>query len=1026
MAPLLTSGRVGPLLALWLSANPGWPGPADLEPALYADPAYQPDDPGYAPGPECQGQRGLYSFRPSCLESLTGAEPNAVGGSVDRAWTITTGRPDVVLAVVGAGFDPADPELVGRIVLNPGELPAPDRPDTQGHDANQDLNFTVLDFTSATGTQTPDRASVRDRRLLARADRGDVDGNGLLDPRDLLAVFGDGVDNDGDGLIDDVAGWDFVDDDPDVSGPGPGAELAHQMAAAANDGRSIAGVCPRCGILLVRAASAPVTRPDVLARALGFVRDRGAVAAAIPLAVPGPSPSLIEAAREVAPLLTLVVGRGQDGRRTPPWPPNLPGVRVGSVGLDQRDPRMATRAAWPDPRSSVAADRSLMAPGAPGEVSLALVTGTLGLLHSAAREDLTHPPLTASRAEGLLLSSATDLTDPPGTVEGYDRPTGFGRVDAEAALRAWRAQRPTPTIEPLFPAERALLDPSPGASIRVQAQVRAADGRSFQVEAAAGQDPRPEEWVALASGVIDGDDAQIEATLPPEGWSADPTRAWSEAHDGAVTLRFTIQGATGRLAEARRVVFLHRDLDLLPAFPRALGNFVATPPRIGQDRGIWIATIDGTLLRVDAKGITTIQGASIGPVWAAPSLSSDDQPLRVSDEGGLYDGEVRLPPGAKTSSTAPGGQTAAVVVADWDGDGKEERILARADGHLVVFGVGGDLRLELLLDGAAGTPAVGDLDGDGRPELVVATARSLLRLGADGRPLFAALPLPRAQGAVDRGPAYLPSPALADLDLDGRLDVAVAVRGHPPLVVLSSDPTRLRVVPLPRLGTDGQPLDEGAPGWTSAHQQLAVADLDADEKPELLLLVDDLVRMPPDPARPRRTALMAVHPDGEPLPGFPRALPDGGLLDFTVVDLDGDRRPEVLIPGAEALFAVAFDGSTVRRFPKLTGAPLTGPPAVGDLDGDGLLELAAVNEDGILLVWRTRGPADQRIPWAGYHHDAQATGNLTQTTLLKKLSAKGDGCGCRATPETRPPSELTAIILLLALTGRRRRPVERS
>ena len=44
---------------------------------------------------------------------------------------------------------------------------------------------------------------------------GDRNGNGMLDAGDLILNFSDGVDDDGNGYVDDIAGWDFMKDDND-------------------------------------------------------------------------------------------------------------------------------------------------------------------------------------------------------------------------------------------------------------------------------------------------------------------------------------------------------------------------------------------------------------------------------------------------------------------------------------------------------------------------------------------------------------------------------------------------------------------------------------------------------------------------------------------------------------------------------------------------------------------------------------------------------------------------------------------
>src|SRR5439155_11217192 len=50
------------------------------------------------------------------------------GASVDLAWQVTTGRPDVLIAVLDSGIRWQDqlPDLVNKFYLNRGELPVPE------------------------------------------------------------------------------------------------------------------------------------------------------------------------------------------------------------------------------------------------------------------------------------------------------------------------------------------------------------------------------------------------------------------------------------------------------------------------------------------------------------------------------------------------------------------------------------------------------------------------------------------------------------------------------------------------------------------------------------------------------------------------------------------------------------------------------------------------------------------------------------------------------------------------------------
>lgn len=118
------------------------------------------------------------------------------------AWTICPGDASVIVAVVDSGVDMSHPELAGSIFTNPGE---------QGFDA------------------------------LGRVKSSN------------------GVDDDGNGFIDDWRGWDFGGADPYSEGdndPSPlgssgshGTRIAGIIAAARNNALGIAGVAPEITIL---------------------------------------------------------------------------------------------------------------------------------------------------------------------------------------------------------------------------------------------------------------------------------------------------------------------------------------------------------------------------------------------------------------------------------------------------------------------------------------------------------------------------------------------------------------------------------------------------------------------------------------------------------------------------------------------------------------------------------------------------------------------------------------------------------
>jgi thermitase len=128
---------------------------------------------------------------------------------VKEAWSVTKGSPDMIVAVIDTGVDYTHEDLVDNLWRNPGE--------------------------TGTDAQGRDKAS-------------------------------NGVDDDNNGYVDDVIGWDFASNDNkpfDLSAsmtqilfsggnPGHGTHCAGNVGARSDNGKGIAGVAPNVSIMPLR------------------------------------------------------------------------------------------------------------------------------------------------------------------------------------------------------------------------------------------------------------------------------------------------------------------------------------------------------------------------------------------------------------------------------------------------------------------------------------------------------------------------------------------------------------------------------------------------------------------------------------------------------------------------------------------------------------------------------------------------------------------------------------------------------
>jgi hypothetical protein len=235
-------------------------------------------------------------------------------------------------------------------------------------------------------------------------------------------------------------------------------------------------------------------------------------------------------------------------------------------------------------------------------------------------------------------------------------------------------------------------------------------------------------------------------------------------------------------------------------------------------------------------------------------------------------------------------------------------------------------------------PAVGDLDNDGVKEIVV---------GTSGRKVYAL----RANGTVMPGwPVTVSaevnsSPALGDIDGDGFLDVVVAcgsnfdqTTGSGRLYVFRRDGSLI---------WSFTPVDENGDGRPEGiFSTPAIGDIDGDGDNEIAFGCWDF-------------RVYVLRKDGTPMPGFP-PNPSGlghGIRDTiwsspALADLDLDGKLEIIIgadthaegtpintPDGGAIHVFRWNGTELPGFPQYVNQTIMSSPAIGDIDGDGFLDI---------------------------------------------------------------------------------------
>jgi hypothetical protein len=889
------------------------------------------------------------------------------GMSVDLAWQVTTGRPDVVIAVLDSGIRWDDvgamADLRRKVRLNRGELPLPR--DAAGL-TKADLPGPFLD---------PDPFDLNDDGVVnvddwaADARVTDANGNGLLDPQDLIRAFSDGTDADANGYVDDIAGWNFLDDDNDPFDEvayGHGTGEARDSNAEADNGGDL-GTCPSCMVLPVRVGDSFVTDANLFAQGVVFAVDSGAHVVQEALGALN-NTSFARAAIEYAWANDVpVVASAADEES---FHHNFPAANRHTIMVNSVT-RFASQSGFTmSPHSylylngctnyggnvAVSISSSSCSSEATGRGA-----GLAGLLVSAAlneaeagrlvprRVDPTGAvhPLSADEVAQLLTMTADDV-DLSGqravsfvfpsmryaSQPGWDQYFGYGRANARRAVAAVANGTVPPEADLLEPDWWETLDPvrTPVVTVTGSAAAVRAAGFDWTLEFGCGVQPHDGDFhpIAAASGltapVAPGPlalwsiaDAATTCAIDPSGVETTAPSGTASPDDTpdafTVTLRLRVTDTAGRRGESRRTLYLHHDRDLRRRFPIAIGGSGEPSPLF--------ATLRGRVPRDGGPGarpqllVPTTDGTVLALRPSGRSIRgwpvhTDPLPLHLASRAFA---SGALPPSFYESI----GNGAAA--ADLDGDGRTEVVASTAAGKLYVW----------------------ERDGSRRPGFPVRTD-----------PRFS------ARSARDRFnrllPGFLAPPVLADLDGDGALEIVAAALdrhvyvwradgspqpGWPVLVVdrtrmASIDPVDNHVVPLP-----------GALQGTKIVSTPAVGPLRAGGPPVVVVgSNEEYSETPAYSVTGNSTAngfvILGLLSRAN---GRLYAIPATGTL-----DAEGAANPAgPFLTGWPARIAIWAD----ELLPLIEGVP--GAPALADVDGDGSLEVGVAGVVGPAYVLRADG-----------------------------------------------------------------------
>lgn len=654
-----------------------------------------------------------------------------------QGWNVTTGSREVRIAVVDTGIDFEHPDFQGQFWINPGE---------------------------------------------------DLNNNGLFDASDV-----DGVDNDANGLIDDIRGYDFVDRseilnegdyrsrDYDASDDGSGhGTYVSGIVSAAQNGTGISGVIPGASLVPLRAFSADGNGSDIdIASAIIYAADQGYEVINLSFGDVYESHIMRNAIDYAAASGSVIVASaGNNGGDAPHYPSDYPDV-ISVVWLNAEGTGQASRATHGvgidvgAPGTAVFTTRQPFDTDNPSEDDLyarvsgssmaaPMVSGAAALIKSIL------PDATPQMVRDVIVSSASDIGSP-----GWDHTTASGLLNIGRALGSTLSSR----VEILSPDNNSGYQ---AGTLEIIGSVIHPDLASWNLQYIPGDSGQTDvSWTDIQTTSNGQVYNEIVGMLPLD-----------QLNEGLYTLRLRVELADGRDIEDRRRFFVDRTSPQIEF--RMLGHAVVDGL---HGFALDAETDDQTTVRVQVGGSeTSIESDRLstrhGLTWADQSRVGGNISVSVVAENtaGLVtsvDTTIVLPANAENSELftttdleIPSGFLLEKIV-DFDNDGLGELVFNRFEGGWI-----GDTLLVAEYDGLGFRRTysivanvfprdAGDSDGDGLLEILgqVGPASLILeQASSTGYPSEALLvdttgiSNPSAQNAVWAA-------GFLDIDGDGRDEV---------------------------------------------------------------------------------------------------------------------------------------------------------------------------------------------------------------------------------------------------------------
>lgn len=244
------------------------------------------------------------------------------------------------------------------------------------------------------------------------------------------------VDDDNNGHVDDIHGWNLVDDNADLTdNTGHGTQVAGVAAAATNNSLGVAGVCWDCRVMVVKVVqTGGVANYSDIAAGVVYAAQKGAEVINVSLGAYSESATLRAAVAAASETAVVVAGAGNDDTDQRFYPAAYDDYVLAVAGTTSSDTKtgMSNYGAWVDVSAPSEVITTTLDGGGYGSASgtsmaAPFAAGLAGLLRSQ------YPASSPDMVRAHIIRTA-DYID--GLNPGYEEQLGNGRISAADAIAA--------------------------------------------------------------------------------------------------------------------------------------------------------------------------------------------------------------------------------------------------------------------------------------------------------------------------------------------------------------------------------------------------------------------------------------------------------------------------------------------------------------------------------------------------------------------------------------------------------------